>query len=370
MSRAAFPRRRFALALALLMLAGAFAGCLARGAPERDPDLVQAVAGTRAMSWEPGNFWAYRAVFDEEVTFEATLIVHRVDGLGFHLGSNASAGFFGLPFTGNVTPSLNPRIGPDEWPLYQFPLEDGKSWTYSMWGHTATTTAFAALVTLPDGTQAPGFTFESRAYGQLFARYDYTSATGWFTRLELIEPSDGHHVLDVTLTAFGPDYGQAYYVEEPIRTVHLTCPAAPGEIAIDVPDGFLRIHALLTAEATGGAVDARLETEGGRVLAHARALAKQAVADRASSAGQSGAWKLGHLCGGANLDGPDASGDRSPLLSGRIYLEVTGLAPTGPLAQETPQDFPSVSWPSVFQSTRPDRLQTGHVTSTGWPVAV
>lgn len=367
MSRAASRSRRLALLIALLFLAGALSGCLARG--ERDPELVQAVAGTRAMSWAPGNYWAYKAVFDEEFAFEATLIVHRVDALGFHLGSNASAGFFGLPFTGNVSSSLNPRIGPDEWPLFQFPLEDGKSWTYSMWGHSATTTAFAALVDVPGVGQVPGFTFESRAYGQLFARYDYTSVTGWFTRLELIEPSDGHRVLDVTLTAYGPDYGQAYYVEEAIRTVRITCPAAPGELTIEIPDGYLRVHALLTAEATGGAVDARLETEGGRVLAHARALAKQATADRASAAGQTGAWRLGHVCAGANADAVDGAGGE-PLLNGRIYLEVTGLSPTGPLAKEPPADMPLVSWPSVFQSTRPALPQTGQVTSTGWPVAV
>lgn len=360
MSRAAPPRRRQAVLLVALLVAGALAGCAARG--ERDPELVQAVSGTRAMNWEPGNFWAYQAVFHGEQALDVSLIVHRVDDYGFHLGSNASAGFFGLPFTGNVTSSLNPRIGPDEWPLYRFPLEDGKTWSYQMWGYTATTTAYAALIDVPGVGEVPGFTFESKAYGKVFARYDYSPVTGWFTSLELIEPSDGSTVLDVTLTAFGPDFGEAYYVEDAIRTVRLTCPAAPGELDIEIPDDYLRVHALLSVEATGGIVDARLDNDHGRVLAHARAAVKDADADRASVAGRSTSWTLHHVCGGANLN---------DVLSGRIYLEVTGLSPTGPLAQPEPIDeAPELSLLPLLQSTRPALPQTGQVTSTGLPVAV
>lgn len=353
------PSRRNALLLGALLLAGALAGCAAQA--QRDPELVQAVANTRAMSWAPGNYWAYQAVFEEEKTIDVALIVHRVDRMGFHLGSNHSAGFFGLPFTGNVTPSLNPRIGPDEWPLYQFPLEDGKSWSYEMWGYSATTRAEAALIEVPGVGQSPGFRFESAAYGQVFARYDYSPVTGWFTRLELIEPTDGHHVLDVRLTAFGLDYGEAYFVEEPLAFREVACPQVPGELSIDVPAGYLRIKALLTARSDAGVVDARLEDDADRTLAEARAVGKQVVSDRASVGRAQGTWTLHQVCLGKGL----------------VYLEVTGLAPTGPLARPEaplptppPSSGPEVDLVALLQSTLPARPQTGHVTSTGLPVGL
>lgn len=346
------PFRTLAVPLAALLL---LAGCAVDEGP---PDeVVQALADTRPIDWSPGNYWAYQATFEENVTFDVALVVHDAGPDGFRLGSNLSAGFFGLPFTGNVSPDLNPRIGPEEWPLYQFPLADGKAWEYTLFGYEAKTVARAALVDVPGLGIVPGFRMESSAYAQTFARYDYVPQVGWFTRLELIEPTNGQRVLDVKLRAYGPDYGSAYYVEKTIREVRLDYPTSvPGAIAIDVPDGFVTVRAFLTVETSAGAASGEIkDATTGKSLAKAQAIGKGAQAGRISLRPRAALeWTLDHAGAG----------------TGVVHLEITGLTATGPLAQPSQPQMQPIDLVSLLQSTRPALPQVGQVTSTALPVAV
>ena len=345
-----------------MLLAAALAGCAGEdGGPEAaPPEVVEALADTRPMTWAPGNYWAYHATYRQNLTFDVALVVHESTPDGFRLGSNLSAGFFGLPFTGNVSPQLNPRIGPEEWPLYRFPLRDGQSWEYTLFGYDAKTVARAVVLDVPGVGEVPGFHMEASAYGQTFARYDYAPPVGWFTRLELIEPTDGSVVLDVQLRGFGPDFGQAYYVEKTIREVRLDHPSAtpPGALDVQVPGGFRHVRAFLTAETSGGVVDAKL-TADGRTLAQAQAVGKGVSSDRVGVRAKGPmTWRLEHKGVGVGV----------------LHLEVTGLVATGlapsAAAPEPREAGVSFGLEDVLHSTRPDRPHTGHATSTGWPVAV
>jgi hypothetical protein len=294
------------------------------------------------MAWSPGNYWAYRATFQSGRTIDIALIVHSRTPDGFRLGSNLSAGFFGLPFNGNVTAERNPRVAGEEWPLFREPLSDGATWSYHMFGHDATTTAHAAMVDVPGG-RVPGYRFESRSLGQLFARYGYAPSVGWLTSLSIIEPTNGTTILDATLLAYGEDWGSAYYVEHTIRQLRISYPTPPGSSTIAIPPEMEHIRALLSVQAEAGLLEAKLYGPRGEQLADARAVGTQAASDRASvRGGPAMTWTLDHTGVGA----------------GSIYLEITGLSATGKLSQL-----------QSFQSTRPDRPQTGQVTSTGSPVA-
>lgn len=60
--------RTRALLVAALVLAAVLAGCTQRTrAPPNE--VVRALADTRAMDWSRGNYWAYRATFEENVKF-------------------------------------------------------------------------------------------------------------------------------------------------------------------------------------------------------------------------------------------------------------------------------------------------------------
>lgn len=295
-----------ALALALLL-----AGCLAQApSPERQ-HLAQAVADTRAMTWAAGNWWAYHATV-RNVTLDITLVVHDTSPQGSRLGTNASAGFFGLPFSGNVTRELGPMLGSEEWPLYRFPLEDGKTWSYKLFGYDAKTTAHAALVDVAGVGPMPGFTLDATAYGQTFARYDYTPRTGWFTHLALWDPAKHEQVLDARLTDFGPAYGRAYFVEQALREVRIEYPTLPSSVDIEVPSGYARVEALLVVSSTAGVVDAQLRDARGYDLASARSVG---IGQDAAKVGASGGatWRLDHKGVG----------------QGVVHLEVTGLTLVG-----------------------------------------
>jgi hypothetical protein len=299
-----------AVALALPL---ALAGCTTEDHTKAAPDIIQAVAHTRAMSWEKGNYWEYRATFHGDAVHDIALVVHQARADGFRLGSNLSSGFFGLPFSGNVSSELNPQIGPDEWPMFRFPLEDGKTWEYAMFGYDATTTAHATLIEIPGHAPAPGFRLESSSMGQVFARYDYSPQSGWFTRLELIEPTDRERLLLVELTGFGTDFGRPYYQEEIIAVSRIDHPTPPGSERVTVPSGYTAVHARLTVETSSGILEAKLKTAHGRVIAHARALGKGAESDTAATDGRATTWTLDHLGAGVGL----------------VYLEVTGVTLVG-----------------------------------------
>lgn len=306
-------RRSLRALVALLVLVPALAGCTNEDHTKAPPEVIEAVADTRPTSWAPGDYWAYAATFQSNKTYHIALIVHETTDGGFRLGSNLSSGFFGLPFSGNVTQELNPEIGGSVWPMFRFPLSDGMTWEYSMFGHDAKTTAHATVVRLPDGTSEPGFRFESSSFGQVFARYDYAPSVGWFTRLELIEPTDRTQVLDVRLEDHGARFGGGYYVERVIDRVRIEYPATvPGEAVVRVPAGYLRVHVTLTAQSSAGVADARVEDARGHVLAEARVAAKGLVSDRAT-AHAGGQWTLHHA--GSGL--------------ASVYVEVTGVQAAG-----------------------------------------
>lgn len=307
-----------------LWFALALAGCASDATPSAPPEVVDALSDTRAMDWSKGNWWSYRATV-QNATFDVALIVHEARGDGFRLGSNLSLGFFGLPWTGNVTSELNPRIGPEVWPLFRFPLEDGRSWSYRLLGHDAVTTARAGVFHVPGVGARPGFALEAEAYGQTFARYTYVPETGWFTRLQLIEPTNGQTVLFAELTSFGADWREAYYVEELVEERRVEYPTPPGALPIRVPDGYLQLRAGLTVETPHGILRATLTDEDGRTLATAQVLAKGSDGERVTARPRGPAtWTLEHHGVGVGI----------------VHLEVTGIAGTGPLAQSTRPAWP------------------------------
>lgn len=320
------------------------AGCLAE---PPTPDVARAVADTRPMDWSPGNWWSYRATVGN-VSFDVALIVHEQHERGSRVGTNISSGFFGLPFHGNVSGELNPEVAGSEWPLYRFPLHDGKSWSYELFGYDAETTARAAMVDVPGVGLVPGFRLEATSYGQVFARYDYAPATGWFTTLELIQPTKQETLLRADLTGFGTEYGRAYYVERVLREVRIQYPAAPGSLPIDIPTGKGKVQTTLHVETTAGVILAELKDASGGSVLTVQGVGKGAASDRVTSSGRTARhWTLEHKGGG----------------QGEVVLVVTGLVPVGgepPRAATPPSAAPALT---DAYSARPRNEQWGHATS-------
>lgn len=321
------------------------AGCAAQ-ADTTDESVQDALAAApRAMDWSPGNWWAYQANISGTVV-DVALIVHEARADGYRLGSNLSIGFFGLPFHGNLTKELNPRIGPEVWPLYAPPLAQGKEWAYTLFGYDAKSTVRHA---------GESYELDASSFGQTFARYDFDPKAGWFTRLDLIEPTNGTTVLSARLTAYGPDWGQAYYVEETLLETRIAYPRVPGAEQVEVPDGYLQVNGELIGTTTLGALAGELRTESGQQLAQVSVAGRGAQTDRILLQPRGAmTWTLDHA--GAGI--------------GSIYLHLTGLSASGPLAVPPATDAPRLDLAAFLQSTRPDLPQDGHVTSTGLPDGV
>ncbi|MEA3199912.1 MAG: hypothetical protein QOE90_1340 [Thermoplasmata archaeon] len=302
--------RTKALLLATVLLAAALAGCSAR-AQHPDPKLVQATANTKADRWQTGDWWSYHATLNGNQSLDVDLVVDRAAPEGFTLGTNASSGFFGLPFLGNVTRGLNPQIGDEVWPMFQFPLSDGASWSYHLWGHDARAEAHATVVDVPGSGPEPGFAITATSLGQVFARYDYAPGPGWFTHLELLDPGKGGKaVLVADLRAYGSNYHGLYYVEETLATLRLAAPMdlpTPRALAVPAADSPVRVHMVVAW--TAGACDATIQDESRQTLAHAQVLAQGAASADATLPQGAHVLALDPKCVG----------------SGTLYLVATGV---------------------------------------------
>lgn len=316
----------------------------ASGIAAPPPEVAAAVENTVASGFSPGDHWAYEVTFQSGRTRDIAIVVHEARADGYRLGSNVSNGFFGLPFKGNLSRDLNPEIAGETWPMFRFPLSDGMRWSYTMLGYEAETLARAAIVDAPGLGEHAGFRLEASSYGQVFARYEYSPLVGWLTSIELIEPTTRATLLAAKLLHHGADYGRGYFVEEHVERVRITYPDDPlGFVTVQVPDGIAQVRVSLVARASGGVIDASLVDEHGRAIVQATTLGTGVAADSATFRTGAATWTLRH--GGAAI--------------GAVVLEVTGLVAYDPSAAAR-----------SAQSTLPDLPQTGHVTSTGWPVAV
>jgi hypothetical protein len=296
--------------LAVVILAAALAGCSTH-APRPEGKLLPALAAPAADRWQTGSWWSYHAVLEGNATLDVDLIVDRVKPDGFSLGTNASHGFFGLPFLGNVTKGLNPEIGDEVWPMFQLPLSEGRSWSYHLWGHDAKAIARAALVDVPGAGPEPGFRIEASSLGQVFARYDYASSPGWFTHLEIVDPGKGGQaVLVADLAGFGANYHGLYYVEETLAAARFAGPTAlPLPVTLDVPAADSAVRAHLSLAWTAGACDAMLLDEAGRPIVHAQVVGTGVASDGAIAGQGAHHWTLQPRCVGA----------------GSVYVAVTGV---------------------------------------------
>lgn len=253
------------------------------------------LAPVECDDWAEGSWWSYRTTFHTNTTVHLALVVDEASEDGYRLGTNTTSGFFGLPFTGNMTSDLNPEVAGETWRMFDFPLEEGKAWEQELFGHTVKTKVTTGTVDLPAGDEVPAYTMEARTYGQVLARYTYVPAVGWMDRLTLWDPGTGEEILHAELTGHGASYDDAYYVTEPLEVVEVTYPGPlPGAVDVRVPPGYEKVTAFLKVEGTAGALQARFLDPHGREVLGARVVGTGLATDRAELPPRWGTWTLEH----------------------------------------------------------------------------
>lgn len=336
-------RRKLAAAsAAALFLVAALGGCLGRGEPggdwTADAPEREAAAGSSTKGWQDANWWGYKATFEGDVTIDVALIVFETHEDHFRLGSNLSAGFFGLPFNGNVTrPDLNPVVAGEEWRLYDFPLEGGKSWTYPFLGYDLTATVTAATIEAPGVGEHEGFVLEATSFGRTVARYTYSPEVEWFTQLVIYEPTDGHEVVRVELTELGEDFADDYFVTVPVHAYSADYPSVPDPDRFSVEGSFLKLTASIVLTGKVGDFRFRLDDPTGRTAWEGELRPSGVLIDRETIDAKPGAWRLEHLGVG----------------QGALRLEVTGVQaarqgelvpPSGDAAARLDVEVPRIEW--------------------------
>lgn len=236
--------------VAFLALAVVTAGCLGGGSdPGADPgagtgdggssgpggpdDGDDEPQGLQAPRWSPGLWWRYN-VTRGDGTGSVVFAVQAESQDRYTLLANGTShaardALEDLAYVGPVRVEDFAGVT-DEGPVrfFEWPLEDGKTWTTPWNGVERTHEATRTQVTIPGGT-LPGVEVTSTADGRTLATYEYAPAVGWFTRLELPQRN-----LTYTLADAGFAYRGNLTRAEASTALEFTSPAARAA-TFDVP---------------------------------------------------------------------------------------------------------------------------------------
>lgn len=250
-------------------------------------------------TWNADDWWSFQVETTEQAA-SATYVVHEADADGYHLGSNRSNGFFGIPFHGELAPDLDPRIAGERWDMFRFPLQDGDTWTQRFLGHVVTTDVHATTLEAPDGGTMEGYRLEAEAYGSQVAAYTYAPETGWLVNVTLWNAQAGEPVVWANLTDRGTGYEGRYLVEEPVHELERSYPGdVPGWETLEVDATGSWLVASLTGVTRAGHAQARLEAPDGEVVAAVSSSGRGVDQAEATWPVEEGTWTLEHLGAGA-----------------------------------------------------------------------
>lgn len=289
-------------------------------------------------AWEPANWWTYEVTIGDGEPQRLAVIVHDADQEGYHVGTNGSRGFLGLPIDGTFSRDLNPTFAGDTWRMYDFPLHDGKGWDQRLLGYDVNTTVAAAELDGADGSTAEGYALEATAYGRTVASYSYHPEAQWFDELVIHDPQNGERVFHAELVDHGATWDEAYYVTEPVHEVTLEYPLeAPGDRTFEVPPEYDQARVHLGVVVDAGVASASVTDGRGEEVADADVLANGYQLESTTVDNARGAWRLSHA----------GTGDA------RITLEVLGVKAITP-EEAGPDGQPDGSGPPSPAETVPN----------------
>lgn len=237
-------RRALLAALALALVA---AGCLGGGSEtgsDPDPGVGDGTdpggpgeddepQGFEAPRWGPGVWWEYNVTRGDE-TSSVVFAVQEVSDDRYTLLANgtdhaARDAIEDLAYVGPVrTDDLAGLVDGEPVRFFEWPLQDGTTWTTTWNGVERTHEARTTRVTIPGGS-LQGAEIESTAGDRTLATYSYAPAVGWFTRLELPQRNLTYELADA-----GFAYPGNLTRAEATPAAEFTSPAA-GIGSFDVP---------------------------------------------------------------------------------------------------------------------------------------
>lgn len=224
-------RNRWTRVLALLvLLASAMAGCLGGdpgpGTDAGDDDDVNDgsqpfVAET--PNWDVGFAWTYEVETNEFPRTTTTMMTYDDDGNNYRIGTTDRRQAL-IHSLFNVNPQIgriqkgNLAVYEDGEPraMYDFPLEDGKTWTTGLFvsQHGGTLTAEATYSDSISTAMGPmeGFEVQATNPNGFTVTYDYIPEIQWFSKL-VVTDADGTQINRLAVQDFTRDgSGKAWFV--------------------------------------------------------------------------------------------------------------------------------------------------------------
>ncbi len=245
------PRLMPILLTAAALLATALAGCTEEPAPAAADDEARAPLlapdgrdlktqlqpgdEVPVPAWRLGDWWGHHVYFgagDTEGVHYNAIIVDAT--AAWTLASDdpetaAHEALWDIPILGAFSKSdLSTTSFGEAWMWYDFPLSDGKTWSFPLDLRGEGPEELTATATYQDAITSsagifPGFAIETRLPdGTLAMAYDYVPAIGWYAHFKAYDIST-EEPDDVEIRAismgFGHDWEGTYYLTEATQIV-------------------------------------------------------------------------------------------------------------------------------------------------------
>ncbi|HLE98111.1 MAG TPA: hypothetical protein VI997_12135, partial [Candidatus Thermoplasmatota archaeon] len=195
-----------------------------------------------------GRAWTYAADVIYDPDPELTVVVARKDAAGYLFAAAAEDDLYGeavwgREWYGPMTTDLLDAETP-KWPVFDFPLHEGKTWAFSP---RLNVTAHEADIALPDGGTERGFRIEGDDGRSSFSG-EYAPSVGWFTTYAYAWSAGSY-----SLSLVGVEETDMYVWFERGPRVGVASGEGnpPGTATLDVPAGFDAVVASVGGE--GGA---------------------------------------------------------------------------------------------------------------------
>ncbi|MEE3082656.1 MAG: hypothetical protein VX320_01025 [Candidatus Thermoplasmatota archaeon] len=199
--------------LALLLLGASLAGCLG-GSSSVDDDSFGVPDLSQPANWTVGQWWLYTFSTPNWQDDSARLVVTETDaedgtaymlGITNHEEARRHAVMNHNPFLGRIThDNLSTYENGVAQPVLQFPLEEGDSWSFTLFGLEWSTT----ITSVDDGRAV---LFATTSDGQSLT-YVYDGRAGFLDQL-IWNGASGELLLRMVLVAHGLDYeGNAWFI--------------------------------------------------------------------------------------------------------------------------------------------------------------
>jgi len=232
------------LVFILFMISFSIAGCLEDDDNGKDGSVPSVI---QAPVWMPGNYWIYYFTTQDDTDIATRMVVAPDDGTNYLVGTASAE-----EARRHAVLNYNPLLGRVELnnfsvyeegepqPLFMFPLEKGKSWSFSFLDVEGWQASVESIekVNIPAMGETVIVNIHAEAPGGEVMDYSFDMAAGW-VHLMRARDNTGGIIVNMTLISYGSGFSGEVHFMRGLDLFDEEYSSSAGSPVVDVYDTFL-----------------------------------------------------------------------------------------------------------------------------------